>query len=103
MIFGMFPAVGKHGKKRSCQLRERTANEPVLDTQSGPNIHPGELEDRRLAVPHTTKWTEIRREFNMNPRAGSQRRRSSRTIPMTLKAIPLKNIQRAHSSIAFGM
>jgi hypothetical protein len=75
----------------------------ALRYQSGPNIQPGELKDRRLAVPHTTKWAAIRRKFNMNPRAGSQRRRSSRTIPMTLKAIPLKNIQRAHNPIAVGM
>src|SRR5206468_3518921 len=27
MSFGMFPVVGKRGKRRSCQLRERTANE----------------------------------------------------------------------------
>src|SRR6266481_399149 len=27
MSFGMFPVVGKRGKKRSYQLRERTANE----------------------------------------------------------------------------
>ena len=39
----------------------------------------------------------------MNPRGGSQRRRSSRTIPMTLKAVPLKNIQRAHNPIAVNV
>src|SRR4030095_15700904 len=27
MSFGMFPVAGKRGKRRSCQLRERTANE----------------------------------------------------------------------------
>src|SRR4029079_15202115 len=27
MSFGMFPVAGKHGKRRSCQLRERTGNE----------------------------------------------------------------------------
>ena len=27
MSFGMFPVVGKRGKRRSCQLKERTANE----------------------------------------------------------------------------
>src|SRR2546423_7777923 len=27
MRFGMFPAVGKRGKRRSCRLREPTANE----------------------------------------------------------------------------
>src|SRR5262249_5687597 len=27
MIFGMFPVVGKRGKRRSCQSRKRTANE----------------------------------------------------------------------------
>src|SRR4029077_1336754 len=27
MSFGMFPEVGKRGKRRSCQLMERTANE----------------------------------------------------------------------------
>ena len=27
MSFGMFPVVGKRGKRRSCQLRERTRSE----------------------------------------------------------------------------
>src|SRR4029078_12099973 len=47
MSFGMFPVAGRHGKRRSCQLRERTGNE--WSDGATPAFIPGDNARRRLA------------------------------------------------------
>ena len=43
MIFGMFPVVGKHGKKRNFRLRGQTANEHSAQIAVETNINQREM------------------------------------------------------------
>src|SRR6266446_6385385 len=57
MSFGMFPVVGKRGKRRSCQLRERTANE--RNNGGTPAFIRGDDASGRLVDPAAARFHRI--------------------------------------------
>jgi hypothetical protein len=50
MSFGMFPVVGKRGKRRSYQLREQTANNHGAQTGFRTNVIPSQVEESRYKI-----------------------------------------------------
>src|SRR6266446_7936581 len=57
MSFGMFPVAGKRGKRRSCQLRERTANE--RNNGATPALIRGDDARGRLVDPAAARFHRV--------------------------------------------
>src|SRR6266540_3458962 len=81
MSFGMFPGVGKRGKRRSCQLMERTASEHGAQTAFRNQRH-----SERSRAPFTKSWVTLR-DLLFSAQCG--RRAAVSSLPRALAPVAL--------------
>src|SRR5262245_44786838 len=83
MSFGVFPVVGKRGKRRSCRLREWTANE--RNNSATPAFIRGDDARGRLVDPTAARFyriVDIHRLFHMGGLSGKKLFRWQLPLPV---------------------